>query len=302
MTEPQKGLFALICANLIWGLSPIYYKVLDHVPAPELLAHRTLWSLIFFGALIAVQGRLFELLAAYRGRVWRMALAAALISFNWGAFIWAIQVERALEASLGYYIFPLISVVLGIMLFGEGRAPGKLIAFGLAMAAVTVLSLGLGAPPWVALLLALSFAGYGVLKKTSGIGPTLSVTAEVLLIAPIALGWLAAVHLGLAPGAAVFGAGAKDSLLLAFSGPLTALPLVLFSYASRRLTLGTLGLVLYLNPTLQLLIAALLFQEPVTLWHMIAVPLIWLALAVYSVDMLRRESRARRSILSVSTS
>lgn len=302
MSDPVKGFLALIAANVIWGLSPLYYKELAHVPPLEVLSHRTLWSLVFFGAVLALQARLRDLLgaASSRSAVAKLVIAAALITFNWGTFIWAIQVERTVEASLGYYIFPLISVAIGMLFFAEGWQPGKVVAFGLACVAVLVLTYGLGAAPWVSILLALSFAGYGVIKRKTEAGPVVSVTAEVLILAPIALSWLLYVHNQ--PDSGAFGRDLSDSLFLALSGPLTALPLILFSYASRRLGFATLGLVLYLNPTLQFGVAVWVFAEPVTPWHGIALPLIWVALAIYSFDALARERAARRAAMSASTS
>ncbi|MEL7115467.1 MAG: EamA family transporter RarD [Pseudomonadota bacterium] len=309
MTDSLKGFFALVAASVIWGLSPIYYKALAHVPPIEVLSHRTLWSLVFFGSVLAFQARLFDVGRAFKGRnaALKLMLSAMLISFNWGVFIWSIQVGRTVEASLGYYIFPLISVVVGMIVFREGWQAGKLIAFGLACAAVIVLTVGLGAAPWVSIALALSFAAYGVIKKTSETGPTVGVTAEVVLLAPFALAWLAWLHLGLGQTGAsdvaggAFGTSMRDTLLLIFAGPITAAPLILFSYASRRLRFATLGLVLYLNPTLQFLVAVFIFTEPLTLWHGIALPLIWLGLAVYTVSLYASERASRRSDISSST-
>lgn len=298
MQDSLKGLLALIAANVIWGLAPIFYKELSHVPPVELLCHRSLWSLVFFGAIVALQGRLGQVRTAFQGRLAlpRVMIAATLISFNWGMFIWSIQVERAVEASLGYYIFPLISVLIGSLFFAEGWQRSKVIALALASGAVGVLTLGLGAAPWVALLLAISFACYGVLKRATPTGPVLSVTAEVTLLGPIVLAWLIWVH---ASGGGVFGGSVFDTALLMLSGPLTATPLILFSYASRRLGFGTIGLVQYLNPTLQFGVAVLIFAEPFTRWHAIALPLIWAALAIYSAGLLWSASRSAPTRASV---
>jgi len=296
---------AVIAANVIWGLSPLYYRELAHVPPLEVLSHRTLWSLVFFGAVLALQARLVELPQATRGRgaLVKLIVSACLISFNWGVFIWAIQVGRTVEASLGYYIFPVISVVVGMAVFREGMHVGKLIAFALACAAVGVLTYGLGTAPWVSILLALSFAGYGVIKRTTATGPTVSVTAEVVILSPLAVVWLVAVHMGaIGEGGGAFGLSTRETLLLMGSGPLTAAPLILFSYASRRLGFATLGLMLYLNPTLQFLVASLIFAEPITRWHAIALPLIWVALAIYSVEAVARDRAARKSATNASTS
>lgn len=302
MGEAQRGVMAMVGACLIWGLSPLYYKLLVHVPPLEVLSHRTLWSMVFFGIVLLFQGRMGQVLQLL-GNVRRLALvvlAALSISANWFLFIYSIQVGRAVEASLGYYIFPLVAVLLGVVVFRERLSLAKISAVALAVVAVLVLTLGLGAPPWISLALAFSFGIYGVIKKGVSAGPVVSVTAEVLMLAPLALIWLWGVHFqgwqGLTGrNLGVFGNNLRDSLLLLLSGPLTATPLILFSYASRRVALATIGLVQYLNPTLQFSVAVLIFAEPMTRWHAIAFPLIWLALAVYSLETLRQDRSARRA-------
>jgi chloramphenicol-sensitive protein RarD len=302
MGEAQRGVMAMVGACLIWGLSPLYYKLLVHVPPLEVLSHRTLWSMVFFGIVLLFQGRMGQVLQLL-GNVRRLALvvlAALSISANWFLFIYSIQVGRAVEASLGYYIFPLVAVLLGVVVFRERLSLAKISAVALAVVAVLVLTLGLGAPPWISLALAFSFGIYGVIKKGVSAGPVVSVTAEVLMLAPLALIWLWGVHFQEWQGLTgrnlgVFGNNLRDSLLLLLSGPLTATPLILFSYASRRVALATIGLVQYLNPTLQFSVAVLIFAEPMTRWHAIAFPLIWLALAVYSLETLRQDRSARRA-------
>lgn len=302
MGEAQRGVMAMVGACLIWGLSPLYYKLLVHVPPLEVLSHRTLWSMVFFGIVLLFQGRMGQVLQLL-GNVRRLALvvlAALSISANWFLFIYSIQVGRAVEASLGYYIFPLVAVLLGVVVFRERLSLAKISAVALAVVAVLVLTLGLGAPPWISLALAFSFGIYGVIKKGVSAGPVVSVTAEVLMLAPLALIWLWGVHFQELQGLTgrnlgVFGNNLRDSLLLLLSGPLTATPLILFSYASRRVALATIGLVQYLNPTLQFSVAVLIFAEPMTRWHAIAFPLIWLALAVYSLETLRQDRSARRA-------
>lgn len=302
MTPAARGILAIIGACLIWGLSPMYYKLLAHVPPLEVLSHRVLWSLAFFGALLVGQGRLGQIAVAIgsaRRLFWTM-LATAMISTNWFLFIWAIQAGRAVEASLGYYILPLVSVLFGVVFFAEGLSRGKLVAITLAALAVVVLTIGLGTPPYISLTLAITFGIYSVVKKNTLAGPVVSVTAEVLIVAPFAAIWLWGVHnhgwIGVSGRhLATFGHNLSDSLLLMLSGPLTALPLILFSYASRRASLASIGLTSYLNPTLQFLLAVLVFAEPFTRWHAIAFPLIWAALAVYSLGVIRQDRAARRS-------
>ena len=307
MSEAARGVAAMVVACTIWGLSAIYYKLLDHVPPLEVLAHRTLWSLVFFGAVLWLQGRLGEIgrvLGAPRSAV--LALAAGLfISANWFFFIWSVQTDRAMEASLGYYLFPLVAVALGAIVLGERHAPVKWAAVGLAGVGVAVLTWGLGVAPWVSFAIAMTFGGYGLVKRWIAAGPVVSVATEMLLLAPLALVWLWGVHvLSWAPqgGGAVFAADARDTLLLMASGPLTAGPLILFSFASKRATYATIGLVQYLNPTLQFFVATLLFREPFGLWQALAFALIWTALVVYTVASLRQSSGARNAASRVATS
>ena len=296
MTDPAKGVAAMLAACTIWGLSPLYYKLLVHVPPIEILAHRTLWSFVFFAVVLRMQGRiriLFQSLVSRSTGVW-IVLAAFLISFNWFVFITSIQIEKAVEAALGYYIFPLISVLLGALVLGE-RLGGRvqMAAVALAMGAVAILTIGLGVAPWIALLISFSFGLYGLVKKRLFIGPVVSVTAEVLCLTPIALVLLVGIHTG--PDGGAFGATWPDTVLLAVSGPLTATPLILFSYAARRVSLATLGLVQYLNPSLQFLVATLIFLEPFTGWHAVAFALIWTALALYTASGWHQDRAARRA-------
>jgi chloramphenicol-sensitive protein RarD len=300
MTEAGKGVAALVAACTVWGLSGLYYKLLAHVPPIEILAHRTLWSLVFFTLVLLAQGRLSQLGAALGSprAVGIVLFAALMISTNWFVFILSIQIGRATEASLGYYLFPLVAVGIGRVIFGERLSRMQATAVALAALAVTVLTLGLGAAPWIALVLSMSFGLYGLVKKQLSAGPVVSVTAEVLLLSPIALVVLLLAHQG-AGGA--YGADLTDSLLLMFSGILTAGPLMLFSFASKRVRMGTVGLVQYINPTLQFLVAVMIFSEPFSTWHLVAFALIWSALALYSVSSVSLERAARRARVNAST-
>lgn len=293
--EASRGVLAMTACCVVWGLSPLYYKLLSHVPPPDVLAHRTLWSLAFFAGLLALQGRLPAAawtLGSAR-RFGRTALAAMAISINWLIFIFAVGAGRVTEASLGYFVFPLVSVAFGALLFRERLAPAQWGAVGIAAAAVGVLAVGLASAPWISLALALSFGAYGVVKKGGEAGPVVSVTGEVLLLAPLAVLWLAFFA---APAGSL-----GDLVLLAVSGPLTGVPLVLFSYAAKRVSLATVGLMQYINPFLQLVCAAVIFSEPLSVWHWFAFPAIWLALAIYSAVAIRRERSSRRQATSEAT-
>ena len=302
MRETTKGTLAMVAACVIWGFVPLYYALLSHVPPLEVLSHRTLWSLVLFGVLLGVQGRLGELpavLSSWRGFA-LVVVASLLVSTNWGVFIWSVQVGRVVESSLGYFIFPLVAVLLGRLVYGERLSRVKYISVAIVTLAVVILTAGLGVAPWVSLILAFTFGLYGVIKKALSAGPVVSVTGEVLVLAPLAAIWLAGVHLGGWEGlvwrnGAVFGHSLRDSLVLVGSGLTTAGPLILFSYASRRLPLATVGLLQYINPSLQFLCAVVILGEGVTPWHMVAFPMIWAALALYSAEALRQDRVSRKA-------
>ena len=243
MSEWTKGFWAMIAVCVTWGLSPIFYHALAGVPVLEVLAHRTIWSLVFFLIVLGIQRRLSELARAITGP-WagRVAAAALLVSTNWGVFIWAVQTGHVVQSSLGYYIYPLIAVLLGVAIFRERLGRVQAFAVALTVLAVALLTWGLGVAPWISLSLAVTMGLYGVVKKSLPLGPVLSVAAEVALLAPLALAWLVAQGAGLVPGAAplAFGSSPGLTLLLVLSGVITAIPLVLFSYAARRVEMTTM--------------------------------------------------------------
>ena len=286
MTESGKGVLAMVGACSIWGLSALFYRLLADVPPLEVLAHRTVWSLVVFGIVLALQTRLAETRIALSGsRKFALVFAAAaMISCNWFFFIFSVQVGRVVESSLGYYIFPLVAVALGGIVLRERLSKPQLAAVALAALAVVILTAGLGVAPWISLILAVTFGIYGLLKRWVDAGPVVSVTAEVLVLTPIAVAYL----IWLGADAGVFGHDLWLSILLVLAGPMTAIPLIMFSYAAKRASLSTLGLVQYLNPSLQFFVAVVLFGEAITLWHAIAFPIIWVALALYSWATLRR--------------
>ena len=293
MREDQKGVLAIIMACTVWGLSPLYYAQVIHVPPLEVLSYRCLWSLAFFILILFFQGRLSEVyMAVVKPRQMLVILAASvLIAINWFGFIYAISTGQGIEASLGYYIFPLVAVVIGMGVFGEVLKRLQWVAVGFAAIGVMVLAIGLGVAPWIALILAGTFGVYGMIKKQLALGSVVSVTAEVLLIAPFAVLWL--VFRGTGAG------GGNDLVthaILLLSGPLTASPLIFFSFAARRVSMATVGLVQYLNPTLQFGCAVLIMGEVVTRWHGIAFPIIWTALILYSISLWRQERAAARLI------
>lgn len=311
MTTPEakasaaKGAAGVILACTIWGFATIYYKSLSHVPPLEVLAHRSLWTLILFGAALGLQGRWSEITALIRGPTGpRVALAGVIVAVNWGLFIWAIQSGHGVQASLGYYILPLCAVLLGVAVLGETLGAAQRLAVALAGLAVVTLTYGLGQAPWVALSLAFSFAPYMLIKKGVSAPAIVSVTAEVLLIAPFALAYLAYAHLGgtvMGRAGGLFGVQTYASLMLPIAGLITGLPLILFSIGAQRLRLSSLGLIQYLNPTLQALVAIYWFAEPVTPWHGLAFALIWAALFIYSYASWSADRAAASAATSATT-
>lgn len=294
MTETQKGVLFLILAGTIWGLSMIYYKFLTHIPAVTIMAHRVLWSVVIFTALIALQGRVREIRMAFSNPRFfvLIVLASMMIAVNWFLFIYATQVNRNTETSLGYYIYPLVAVLIGRIWFGERLSATQWIAVALAALAVAVLTAGLGTLPWISLTLALTFGLYGAIKKQLPLGPVLSVTCEVLVFLPVSIVILVFVYQS---GQLAWGETVSDNLLLIGSGVVSALPLILFSSAARKVDMATVGLLQYINPTLQFLLAVLLFGEAFSYWHAIAFPLIWIAVALYLVQLFRQDRAARKA-------
>ena len=303
VNDRSKGMAAMVLAGAIWGLSAIFYKQLSHVPALEVASHRVLWSFLTFTAILAVQKRgreIFNILTGTRRSQGQTVLAAAMISVNWFVWILAIQLGHATEASLGYFIFPLIAVFLGSVVFSERLTAVQWAAVAIATAGVVYLTVGLKTVPWIAIVLAATFAIYGVVKKSVTAGPVVTVAAEAGLVTPFAIIWLIGVHqfgwMGVTgrPGG-MFGKELLDSLMLAFSGVITAGPLILMSYATKRLRYAEVGLLQYTNPTLQFLVAVLIFAEPFGPVQLVSFSLIWAALILYSTELVRRDRMFRRA-------
>ena len=282
MKSSTAGILSIVSACIIWGFAPIYYKLLVSVPPFELLSHRTLWSFIFFFAVLGVKGQVKVFKTAvfsFKGQFPIILLASVLIAINWFFFIYAIQTNQTTEASLGYFMMPLVTVVWGLLIFREKLSIFQWLSVLLAAVAVCILTFGLGVPPWIALILSFSFSIYAVIKKKLKISPIVSVTGEVFVLVPISLLLLLYFHSG---GQGSFGGDWTITILLALSGPLTAAPLILFSYGTQKVNLSTAGILQYLNPSLQFFCAAYIFMEPLSRWHMVAFPLIWVALIIYS--------------------
>jgi len=287
--QQSIGVAAAAAAYLVWGLFPLYFHALQGVPAGEVLAHRVAWSALFMAALVTALRRWPTVLLQLRrpGVMRTLTASALLISTNWLVYIWAVQSGRVLEASLGYFITPLVSVLLGVVFLREPLSRRQVAAVALAAAGVLWMVLRVGKVPWVALTLAGSFGLYGLLRKQVPVDAVAGLLAEVVVLAPLAVGWLlwltwrGAGHLGSSPGV---------TALLTLTGVVTAVPLLLFAMGVRRLSLATAGLLLYLNPTTQFALAVWRFGEAFTISHAVAFGCIWASLALYSSEAILRRT------------
>ncbi|AUQ75961.1 EamA family transporter RarD [Phaeobacter piscinae] len=289
--DTPQGLAFAVSAYLMWGFLPLYMKALAHMSAAEVVAHRVIWSVPVAGALLIILRRTRDLRAALTSpKVLMMgAVTAALISVNWGIYVWSIATGHALDAALGYYINPLFSVMLGAVLLGERLSPAQLVAIGLAALAVLVLALDAGRLPWAAIGLTLSWGFYAFFKKSLPVGPNQGFMLEVLILTPPALVYLAYLT---ATGGAHFGGDFSDTALLLGCGVVTAVPLITYANGAKLLRLSTIGILQYIAPTMIFLAAVFVFGEEFGRARMIAFPMIWLALVIYSVSLLRQMRRA----------
>lgn len=290
--HPSHGIPAAALAYILWGLFPLYIKQVAHVPALEVVAHRSLWSLVFMAVLLLALRRLDWVRDVIRQpRVLGITLVSALLlSTNWLVYVWAVAHDRVLDASLGYFINPLVNVMLGYAVLHERPRPVQWLAVALAGAGVAWLTLGAGTLPWVALVLAGSFGVYGLWRKTAPLGAMEGLALETALLAPLAL-VLAAMFLIRGDGAFLRGDAPTDIWLL-LAGPFTAIPLLLFAAGARRVTLATMGLLQYLGPSLQFVLGVFVYHEPFDPARALGFVLIWSALVVYSGEGLWQRSRA----------
>lgn len=292
---PATGLVAGMAAYTIWGFFPVYFKATQAVDTVELVAHRVVWSLPFGFAILALRGQIGATWRAFRkGAVVRwLALGAVLMSVNWGLYIWAIQAERIFEASLGYYINPLMYVLVGIGFFGERLNRAQAVAVALAVIGVAVLTVAGGAFPWVSLVLAASFTAYGVIRKRVEVGAMPGLFVEIAVLFPVAAAYLL---WRVGSGASPLGGGdaGLDALLL-LAGPLTVMPLLFFAVAARRLPLSMIGFLQFIGPTLQFA-CGLYYGEAFTPAHAVCFGLIWSAVAVFVFGLWQKSRQAGRAV------
>ena len=290
-TDSPRGLAFAITAYVLWGFLPLYLKALSHIPATEVLAHRVVWSVPIAGAVLIALRRTADLKAAFRSpRTLAMGcLTATLISLNWGIYIWAIAAGRTLDAALGYYINPLFSVFLGSVVLRESLSRSQWLAIALAASGVAVLAISAGSVPWVSLALMLTWGFYALCKKSLPVGPNQGFLLEVLILLPPAMAYM--FWLG-ATGQAMFLQNSFDTWILLGCGVVTAVPLMVYANGAKLLRLSTTGILQYIAPTMIFLIAVLVFGEELDRARQFAFPMIWGALVIYSVPMVRQMRRA----------
>jgi chloramphenicol-sensitive protein RarD len=293
VAEQRRGFVYGFTAYLLWGLFPLYWKLLDHSGAVELLAHRILWSLVTIALLVLVRrrfGRVRKLLRNPRQR-WPLVVGAFLVSINWGAYIWGVNHGRVVETSLGYFITPLFTVLLGVFVLKERLRMAQWIALGIAFVAVVGLTIENGRPPWVAIILTFSFGFYGLVKKQAGAGAIEGMAVESATVAPLAL--IAVLVLAFQGHSTVSHQGPGYLALVLLTGPITAVPLLLFGAAATRLSMTTLGLLNYIAPIMQFAVGVLVFHEQMPPMRWAGFGLVWLALIVLTWDGMTRRRRTR---------
>ncbi|WP_257968101.1 EamA family transporter RarD [Peribacillus deserti] len=286
LKENDGVLFAAL-SYAIWGIVPIYWKWIDEVPADEILAHRVFWSFIFM-VILLVSTRKWPAFMIYAKEIMKqprklaaLTIASALVSANWGIFIWAVNSGRILETSLGYYINPLVSVLLGVLVLREKLGKAQIVSFILAAVGVLVLTLHYGIVPWVSLLLAITFGLYGLAKKMINADSSIGLTLETLMVTPFAVGYF--IYLTY-QSRGMFFESAGTGLLLAGGGVVTALPLLYFAKGAQKVPLSMLGFLQYIAPTLTLILGVFVYHETFTRIHLLAFMFIWSALTIYTLS------------------
>ena len=294
MTDQRRGLLLGVAAYGLWGGFPLYWPHLEPAGAIEILAHRVLWSVLTMGLLVVLLGRVPQLraLVADRRTFLILGVAALTITVNWATYIYGVNNDKVIETSLGYFVNPLVTVLMGVLVLGERLRRLQWVAMGVAATAVVVLTLDYGRLPWVALVLAFSFGTYGLAKKSADAGAVESLALETTLIAPFAavyVGWL------VATGHSNFAShGAAHALLLSSAGVVTAIPLICFGAAATRVPMVTLGLLQYLAPVLQFALGVLWFHEDMTTGRWLGFMLVWIALVVFTFEANRHRRRQLR--------
>lgn len=290
MNESRHGVLSAVAAFFLWGVLPIFWKHLHFLPPVSIIAHRTLWSLLLLLPVLAFQRQLGTMLrgiSTWRGAGWHL-LSGVLLGSNWLLYVWATLNNHVLEGALGYYLNPFLNMLFGSLFFGERQNRRQMLAVAVAAAGVACQFLAVKGVPWVALVLAVTFALYAVVRKKAPLGALAGLGAETALLAPLALGWL--LWQG-SQGAPLFGPSGWTAALVICTGIATATPLLCFGHATRTISLTTLGILQFIGPTLQFLIGWGIYGEPLNTLRLVSFALIWAAVAVYAADALGRGKR-----------
>ena len=293
-TDSKAGLLYGVAAYLCWGFFPLYWPLLEPASATEVLAHRIVWTLVFCVGLLTITRKwgAFRAILRQRRLMVPLAFASVVITINWGAFIWGVTNGHVIETSLGYFINPLMTVLLGVFVLGESLRRLQWVAVALGTLAVVVLTVDYGRPPWVALVLATSFATYGFLKKRANLGTIEALSVETTILTPFAIAYL--VFLGVT-GTLTFGhEGALNTVLLMGTGIVTGIPLLMFGAAATRLSLTTIGILQYLGPILQFIFGLTIFGEEMGTARWVGFVIVWSALVIFTYDALSNRRRAKR--------
>jgi len=291
VSEDRRGFVLGFAAYVLWGVFPLYWPLLEPAGAIEILAHRVLWSLAVVVLLVVLTQRRAQLRALFADprRLVLLTGAAAVIAVNWGTYIWGVNNHRVVETSLGYFVNPLVTVLMGVFVLGESLRRLQWLAIGIASVAIVGITIEYGRLPWVALVLAFSFGTYGLIKKVAGVEAIESLTYETLALAPLAAAYL--IVLGARGDGHFTTSGVGHAVLLATTGIVTAIPLLMFGAAAIRVPLTTIGLLQYLAPVLQFLLGVFALNEQMTTWRWIGFALVWVALAIFTFEALGHRRR-----------
>jgi chloramphenicol-sensitive protein RarD len=291
MTEARRGFLLGFAASGFWGLLPLYWALLDNTGAPEVISHRVVWSLVAMLMLACILRRFGDLRTVISSarNVAALGVSSVVIAVNWGFYVWGVNNGYVVEASLGYFISPIVTVVLGVLFANEHLRPMQWLSLAVAAASMLVLALEFGRPPWVALILALTFGSYGIVKRQADAGPIESLIVEMAVLSPLAIGYIIWL---MATGSATVGEyGAVHGTLIAGTGLITAIPLLCFSAAVTRISMTTLGLLQYVAPTVQFGLGVFLFREPMPAIRLFGFILVWIALISFTVEMINHRHR-----------
>jgi chloramphenicol-sensitive protein RarD len=288
VSEDRRGTLLGIAAYLMWGAFPLFWPLLEPSGALEILSHRVVWSLVVV-VMILIAGNGWRRLPRNARQIKLLVVAAMVIAVNWGLYIWGVNHHHVVETSLGYFVNPLVTVALSVLVLGERLRRAQWFAVGIAAVGVLVLTVQAGRPPWIALTLAFSFGTYGLIKKVVGVEPAAGLAVETSVLAPIALGYLIAI--GITGSGDFTSAGVGHAWLLVAAGPVTAIPLLLFAAAAPRVPLSRLGIMQYLTPTLQFIIGVTVRHESLPAVRLVGFVLVWIALVFFTVDSIRTKRR-----------